>query len=381
MSPKGARLGVWVRSGGRCAICKTYLLESEITAREVSLGELAHNVGRTADPRSPRGANALPLDARDDANNLMLLCGSCHGEIDAAGQADTLTVERIGEIKEKHEAFIRHVTGLDATHQTVVIRALGRVRGTAVELRQETAAAAVLASSQRYPFFLLSPDRQGIEIDLRQMPLEDGAGDDYYRMAVAKIDEAFTTLLRPAAEQGNVPHLSVFAFLRLPLLVHLGSRLDDTIATDLYQRHRAGESWTWDVADDEVAFTHRPLRDGTGNEAVVLVNVSGTIHADELPNHLTDLPLFIIEPVSATPDADLVRTRATLSAFERTVRAFLSHLESKRKHLTRLHVLAAAPVSAAITLGRCVAWGIHPSLAVYDRNDGSYELALEVTHP
>jgi hypothetical protein len=38
------KLKVWVRSGGRCAFCNVYLLQSELTRRPVLLGEVAHNV-------------------------------------------------------------------------------------------------------------------------------------------------------------------------------------------------------------------------------------------------------------------------------------------------------------------------------------------------
>ncbi len=37
---------LWVRAGGRCTLCKTYLLEGHLSAKEVPLGEGAHIVGR-----------------------------------------------------------------------------------------------------------------------------------------------------------------------------------------------------------------------------------------------------------------------------------------------------------------------------------------------
>jgi hypothetical protein len=55
------------------------------------------------------------------------------------------------------------------------------------------------------------------------------------------------------ASGDGVHHLSVFAFARLPLLVYLGSCLDDTIATDIYQRHRLNEAWTLWVPETRCA--------------------------------------------------------------------------------------------------------------------------------
>ena len=36
------RRKVWVRAGGRCTLCKRYLLEGGLTWQEVPLGEGAH---------------------------------------------------------------------------------------------------------------------------------------------------------------------------------------------------------------------------------------------------------------------------------------------------------------------------------------------------
>jgi hypothetical protein len=51
--PDNVRLEVWVRCGGRCAICNRYLLDGGMTGRTLRLGELAHIVGRHNSALSP----------------------------------------------------------------------------------------------------------------------------------------------------------------------------------------------------------------------------------------------------------------------------------------------------------------------------------------
>jgi hypothetical protein len=70
---------LWVLAGGRCEICNKYLLEDEFTAQPVKLAELAHNVGRQKTAGSPRGLAELPIEERNKAENLLLLCGDHHG--------------------------------------------------------------------------------------------------------------------------------------------------------------------------------------------------------------------------------------------------------------------------------------------------------------
>lgn len=59
------RLKTWVRAGGRCEFCGTYLLEGKLTYKEFTLGELAHIVGREVKQASPRGMDPLPEEERD----------------------------------------------------------------------------------------------------------------------------------------------------------------------------------------------------------------------------------------------------------------------------------------------------------------------------
>jgi len=374
------KLVVWVRAGGRCTLCHDYLLESKLTYKLVPLGELAHNVGRKDSPRSPRGQGSeLTENERDAPENLLLACESCHGDIDKLINTGEITVEYLRERKRQWEAFIRHVTGLAPEAKTVVLRVHGRIRGTTIDLRREEAAAAVLRAGTHHPSFLPSTDAQGIEIDLRGIAGEMEAGPAYYEQAAAKIDEEFRTRIRPYAEQEGIPHLSVFAFTRLPLLVYLGARIDDTINADIHDRHRETGAWSWlgDGAAD-VDFAHQTDVDAGTDEAVLVVNASGTIHAHELPAGIEGLTRFVIGPVGTDPAVGTVRTAATRWAFEECLRHLIAHIEAEHKQIRRIHLFAAAPISVAVTIGKAFGWGIHPPVLIYDRNDGVYVPVLEI---
>ena len=381
------RLKVWVRSGGRCAFCNAYLLESELTLRPVLLGEVAHNVA--ASDAGPRGDPLMSAKQRNSAENLLLLCGLHHPDSDKRGQLDLLTVEQVGAFKEDHERRVFEATETVGRKRTVLLRMQGHVRGATVDLGVEAATEAVLRSSNRFPELALSFDRRGVEIDLRHIPGELEADNSYYKAAAARIDEVIAQRLRPAAEQGAVPHLSMFAIARFPLLVHLGSRIDDVLTVDVFQRHRSSESWIWPAsAEGDPRFTVRregPLGTETtqpATEAVLIINASGTIHRSELPAETAELPAYFVELDRGTPHTDSVRTRDVRDSFERSIREMLGQIEQSDKTVRRFHVFAAAPVSVGITLGRSVGWGIHPRLIVYDRNnDGSYQPALEVSAP
>jgi len=371
---------VWAASAGRCAVCGADLLEGRLTHRPMTLGELAHIVGALSTPASPRGQSAMSDEERNQAANLMLVCAGDHNEIDRDGATDLLTIEKLRAIKNAHEDWVRRVTGLDRSRGTAVLRMIGGLRGNAVELSRETASATILNCDDRFPDFPLSLQRYGIEIDLRQIPGEADPGFAYWQAGKDKIDEVLANQLSEAVRREIVRHLSVFAFARLPLLVYLGSRLDDNIETAIYQRHRATESWEWpDDATVEFAVEVALPPEETSTEAVVLLNVSGTIAGDEVPNELANLPRLILRPADAVPSPDLISSRQALQSFTSAGRTLLSDIEATAKGLQRLHILAALPVSAAVALGRVHDGHVHPAFGVYDRGaDGQYRLALEV---
>lgn len=383
--PADERLKVWVRSGGRCAICGRYLLEGGLTHQAFSLGELAHIVGQQLTKGSPRGLHELDETERDKADNLMLLCASEHDEIDRKGAVDVLTVDRLLKVKHDHEDWIRRMTGLERNRGTAILRMIGSIRGDAVELSKPAASEAVLRSDSRFPEFPLSLEHYGFEIDLRHLPGEGRSQDSYWNAAKATIDEVIAHKLKDALTRERVRHLSVFGFARLPLLVYLGSKLDDTFDVTIYQRHRSTGNWSWPESSEKVEFTldRHPSSDlaaqgASGTGGVLILNVSGTIQPDELPEQVASLPRWILAPAHTTPSVDLISSPEALDSFTGRIRTLLSELERTDKRMPALHIFAALPLSAAIALGRARDAHIHPPFIIYDRGSEGYRGVLEI---
>lgn len=342
----------------------------------MTLGELAHIIGQQNDVSSPRGLADMSDEDRDSAHNLILACEDEHEEIDRRLTQDVTTVAWLIEVKEAHETWVRQLVGLQRDRRTAIVRMVGTIRGASVELTNETAGTAVVRNDARYPGFPLSYGNRGIEIDLRNLPGEAAGSATYWQAAREAIDEVIDHKLTAAIGREDVRHLSVFAFARLPLLVYLGSKLDDTFEVSIYQRHRDDESWDW--SDGQSAAFAADAAGDVAEEAVLLMNVSGTIDPDEIPEALAGLPRFVLSPIATAPDKDLVKSRETLGAFAAEVRRLLSSLEVPAKTVRRLHVLAALPLSAAVMLGRLHHSGVNPTLVLYDRADGRYAPVLEI---
>lgn len=371
---------LWVRAGGRCTLCKRYLLEGDLTHVEVPLGEGAHIVGAVDSVKSPRGKDPLPVEARDTVDNIMLACSGCHTEIDRHKASQLLTVEFLRERKRQHEADIKLQTSLVKDRRTAILRMAGDIRGDVMELPRQAAADTVIRCAQRFPYFLESYDRQGVEIDLQQLPGEHPLSPDYYPLAAAAIDRAIENRVRPGIRNGDITHISVFAIARLPLLLYLGSKLDDGSPVDIYQRHRATESWTWPQSCDPgtgFAITYTGGKPSAA-EGVLITNLSGSTPTADLPDHMRELPIWTLTPDSG-PAEDVFGHPAVLDRFAAVLRSYFTNLEATHKQLRTLHLIGALPLSGALVSGRILkSTHLRPTVITYDRTGEGYRRALEV---
>ena len=100
--PERIKRVIWLRSGGRCAICRDILYESEAGPLAHFLGDVAHIVAERDD--GPRGAAELTPAERNAEPNLLLLCLPHHRMVDE--DETTFTREKLLFVKTEHERWV-----------------------------------------------------------------------------------------------------------------------------------------------------------------------------------------------------------------------------------------------------------------------------------
>lgn len=111
---------------------------------------------------------------------------------------------------------------------------------------------------------------------------------------------------------------------------------------------------------------------------MLVLNISGTIRSSEFPTAVAELPRYRVAVPDAPAAPDVMRHRDSLTHFQDCLRGLFADMEATAKHIRRLHVLPALPLSAAVALGRVHDRQVHPSLKIYDRTDHGYYPALEI---
>lgn len=371
------RLRVWAAAAGRCTFCNRVVTENDDLGLEVPIGELAHNVGWS--DNSPRGESDLVRDARRQADNLLLLCRNCHKPADDGGVLGLYTVEELSKRKRDHETRVRLLTDIGADRSAIVIRVVGAIRGVNPHLVYDAVLEATVGASL-FPQQLPGVHRNELEADLRS--IAEASEPDYFETCARQID-VLAERISDGVRRDEIRRLAVFGFARIPLLIHLGARLDDKVPAFVFQRQRTDSSnaWRWPAAAGQPpAFEHERIREGSG-ALVLIVNLSGSIGPEEIPKDvLGDGTIYELRPAApARSGPGVIDSPEALAAFEAAVRRFLADVERLHGKPERIALFAAVPVAAAVTLGRVLMPNVSPAWSVYDRDQhGKFFLSLEV---
>jgi len=364
------RVLLFTRAGGRCEFdnCNRYLLSHHVTHVDGNFAQMAHIVAFS--PDGPRGRAELTAEERNEIENLMLLCGSCHKLID--DNPDVYSTKTLRGFKRDHEARIQMLTGTKADRQTVplVLKATIGKSPVAVPLADMQAAVS--------PFYI--DPKEVDSIDLTSGP--ETRTEAYWRSGAETIghcDQAFYARLRNCDRH----HVSVFALAPIPLLVFLGSSLSNKYPIALFQRHRDTEDWTWKDEGDVVEFECRVRRNGQDPEKVGLVlSVSGVVpEADYQASLDAGFTVYEVVPREVTPSFDILSVRETLEAFRSEYRATLQRIVATHPSATEVHVFPAVPAPIAVAAGLDWMNKTHPALVIYDKAgvDG-FQRAMDIRY-
>jgi hypothetical protein len=372
------KLRLWIAAGGRCAFCGRYLLENEETGDPVRIGEMAHIVGRSTHPRSPRGKDSLPASDRNKAENLVLACPSDHTTIDKSTGQRIWQTDDLRRVKAEHEGAVKALTALTRDRETTVLRVAGSIRGHTPSISKTVVHDAVHADL-RFPQYRLGAVGADVEIDL--VTNFDEGGADYFQ----RTDETIARRVSQIAEQiarGEISHISLFAFARIPVLVQLGHHLDDKWPVEIHQFDRMRQTWSWDENASTTSFEIQRVAGPAGESNVTLIlSLSGHVDHDALPVSLNEQAIYEMKPVQASPSVNLFRTRDTLTMFVDAYLALLAQVERDHPLAQAIDIVPSIGLSGAVELGRRRTRSKHPALRVWDQDTsgGGYSLATIVS--
>jgi len=347
---------LWAVSGGRCEYegCNKILYTDILTNKMYNTAYIAHIVAD--EPNGPRGDVKRSKELADKIDNLMLLCDVHHrlvDKVDVTGHPES----RLLEMKRKHEERIRRVTSIAPNMSSEIILYGANIGQNNSPLSYQSASDALL-----YDYYPAS--NSAIELGLKNSLFTDNT-DTYWATEEANLCEQFYLKIKPILMRGDTNHFSVFALAPQPLLIKLGTLLNDLNNLKVYQKHREPSTWKWQLESPKIEYIIKEPADKT-KVPVLVFSLSATITYDRIERALED-NVSIWEVTIKEPNNDFLKTEDLLSKFRCTVRHIFDKIKSYHG-CTDLHIFPAMPVSASIELGRVWMPKADMPLILYDEN-------------
>jgi SMODS-associated and fused to various effectors sensor domain len=360
---------LWGKSAGRCQFrgCNKPLFRDVLTQSEFNQAYIAHIVADV--PGGPRGDLIKSDLLKDDISNLMLMCDEHHRLIDKADVAG-YPVELLMEMKKEHEGRVNKVSSINSNMHSHIITYKANVGSHTPVITYESVREFLLPT--HYPALPAA-----IDLSLSNSPQRD-RDESFWKTELENIETQFRDQLRPKFRKSEIKHLSVFAFAPMPLLIKLGTLINDIQYAEIHQPIRSPK--TWNLSDDiqpNIYLVNEPLK--TYPIVALNISLSATINNDRIMNVLgSDTSIYTL--TITYPFNDFLKSKKHLQDFSIEVRKLMNTIKSKYNAQTPLHIFPAMPIATAIELGRVWMPKADMPLAIYDENtvNGGFSKAIEI---
>lgn len=338
--PESVKRDLWFAAHGRCefAGCNKELFKHGITMDKCNISNYAHIIGDS--PKGPRGDKEKSKELAKDINNLILLCPECHKLIDS--DEEKYPVEVLKKMKKDHEERILIVTGIQPNKKSLVVAYGPKIGTDTPHFHKDVLFNTIFP--ERYP-----ADLSPIEIQMKNSVMKDSEAF-FWEVELRQIEDICTNKVLGPLERGELSHVSLFALGPQPLLVKLGTMLNDKYPITVFQKHRVPDSWCWLEEESQNDIQLIEPHDKT-KEPVLVIALSTKAILERIADRFGEtVSLWSI--TCNEPGNDMMRCYSQLKQFNQVARKAMNAIKTAHSKADCLKIFMAAPASCAVELGR-----------------------------
>lgn len=334
------KLTLWSKCAGRCEMCNKLLYKSDLSQNPVNLGQFAHVIGHS--DLAARGNKDIAREFRDSIDNIMLLCHSCHKDID--DNEGLYPEEVLFKIKKDFEEKIEAQTTPTSENCRKILIFTAPINGHPVLISKEETIEALRPT--QFPM--------GSPMCINIPPIRHTEKDaEFWEYAKEEMEYKYANSIAPWLDRN--PKLALFALAPQPLLVYLGWLLGEKCDKQVFQRHRdAPQPWRWQSTQSLTRFiVSEPT---AANSLPSKIAISFSISFDiknRVSTYLDDNALHWDVSVYGGPHPECIDTPALLADFRDLVHQLLNKVTQIAGE-SSIHIYMAMPVSLAVTLGMSI---------------------------
>lgn len=365
--PQPVKFILWGKSAGRCQYrgCNVPLFKDALTKGEFNQSYIAHIVADV--PGGPRG-DAIRSDLlKQDINNLMLLCDSHHRLIDKQdvdGHPESLLLE----MKKEHEERIEKTASITHNMHSHIVLFKANVGPNTPLITYESVREFLLPS--HYP-----AQSSAIDLGLNNSSFRD-RDENFWLVEMANLQTQFDEQIRPKLRKNEINHLSLFAFAPIPLLIKLGTLLNDIQHLEVHQPVRIPKSWNLTNDGDDCEYIINRPKNTSFSKVALNISLSATITNDRITSVIgEDCSIYTL--TIEDPFNDFLKNKSQLASFSVAIRKLLNEIKAVHGSGANLNIFPAMPIATAIEFGRVWMPKADMSLVIYDENNG-FKKSIEI---
>lgn len=343
---------LWWRAAGRCEFkgCNKPLYEHGVTMDSCNEAQCAHIIADS--DNGPRGDKELSKELSKDASNIMLLCPECHKYIDNEGaeKYDSMTLQNM---KQHHENRMRFLTGLSEDLQAHIVTYGSKIENHIHDFSFKQLQEALLPNF--YPNDLTTIDLGGVFYAGKNW-------EEYWKREEENLEYTCKEKILERINKWEYKKIALFAIAPMPLLVKLGTMLNNKHDIEVFQKQRKG-GWKWAELTKSIRFIiNRPKN--TSMNPILVLSLSFSI-IDRIKKNRKDGSIW--ELTIENPNPDFLTSRQILYDYGRKIEMLLEEITNEANGKT-LDVYLSVPVACAIELGRVWMPKANCTLNIYDYN-------------
>lgn len=356
--PNKVQILLWMKTGGRCQFdgCNKALWRNELTMNDMNASYIAHIYAYSAN--GPRYDAILSPKLEKDFSNLMLVCDVCHRTFDDMGNVSEYPASKLIAMKKDHEDRIELLTSIKKDKRSHIILFGSKIGNHDSPLHIAQATQAIIPKF--YP-----ASANAVELGLKNSSFIDG-DDTYWKIESENLVNLFQQRMENIKTNHDIQHYSIFALAPQPLLIKLGTLLNDLYSAEVYQLHREPKTWAWQSETSNIDY--KIIESSTNNKKVALnLSLSATITNDRIISTLgSDTSIWSM--TIDRPENNFLKGKKDLEKFRTSLRNLFNSIKAKHGEDAELHIFPAIPVAAAVELGRVWMPKADLPFTIYDQN-------------
>ena len=347
--PQKVKAELWWRAAGRCEFkgCNKPLYLHGITMDNCNLSNCAHIIGDSEN--GPRGTKDSKILAQN-FNNIMLMCPECHHYIDNEG-VGKYDAQTLFDMKKKHEKRMEYLTGFKEDLQANIVTYCANIAEHMPQFAFPELQKALL------------PDFYPTSTDMIQLGVNFYAGeywDSYWKREEENLVHFCKSRVLDCIDRWEYKRIALFGLAPMPLLVRLGTMLNNKHNVVVYQKQRSG-GWKWPKTDDTIDYIiHRPCKED-GVPVLVLSLSFSIIERVKKEN----AGASIWEITINNPNPDFLQSEKMLYDFGRKIEMILDEISKTSSHQA-INLYLAAPAACCIEFGRVWMQKANSPIKIFD---------------